>query len=118
MIHELGVDRHMEEILRVPDQERMTEQEFRRFLSERGIAGDHLDSLQRGAGEIVLHTGPHLGAFNSRISIPELIENAAAAAALCVGSRFCDERLERAPSGNREAEHPHIQASAANPFGN
>jgi hypothetical protein len=119
MIEEMGVDRHMEEILRIPDQERMTDGEFRKFLSDRGLAGDQLDSLQRGEGEIILHTGPHLGAFNSRISIPELIENTATAAAICIGARFCDERFAGgAPAGNLKTEQSSARASTVIPLVN
>lgn len=119
MIEEMGVDHHMEEILRVPDQERMTDTEFREFLNDRGVHGDLLDSLQRGAGEIILHTGPHLGAFNSRISLPELIENTAATAALCIGAKFCDMRFgSKKTAGDLKIEQSSARISIAVPFGN
>jgi hypothetical protein len=42
-----------------------------------------------------VHTGPHLGAFNNRISLPELTELVAAGAALCIAGRFWRTRSAR-----------------------
>lgn len=88
MVAEMGVDRHMEEVLRLPDQERMSDAEFRAFLTERGMRPREVASLRRGEREIVLPTGPHLGEFNGRISLPEMIRFLETAAALCVAGRF------------------------------
>ncbi len=85
MIEEMGVDRHMEEILRKVDQDQMSEDGFRRFLQERGHG--HIETA-RGAEDIVLRTGPHLGAFNDAISLPELIAAVEAFSGLCVAGRF------------------------------
>jgi hypothetical protein len=85
MIEEMGVDRHMEEILRKADQKQMSDSAFRRFLQERGQG--HL-AATRGAEDIVLRTGPHLGAFNDVISLPELIAAVEAFSGLCVAGRF------------------------------
>ena len=38
IIEEMGVDRHMEEILRIVDQNRMTAREFSQFLIDRGFS--------------------------------------------------------------------------------
>ncbi|HAA02557.1 MAG TPA: hypothetical protein DCE18_04200 [Syntrophobacteraceae bacterium] len=92
MIVEMGVDRHMEEILRVADQETMTDAEFQEFLGERGYSPEQAEGLERGAGDLMIHTGPHLGAFNNRISLPELIDLVAIASALCVAGRYRQER--------------------------
>ena len=46
----------------------------------------------KGQRDIVLMTGPHLGGFNQPISLPELIDFAAAGAARCVAGRFCLEQ--------------------------
>jgi len=85
MIEEMGVDRHMEEILRKADQDQMSDDAFRRFLQERGQG--HIEAT-RGAQDIVLRTGPHLGAFNDVISLPELIAAVEAFSGLCVAGRF------------------------------
>ena len=88
IIEEMGVDRHMEEHLRVADQRRMTRAAFESFLTERGYSREAVSSIRRGARDLSIQTGPHLGAFNRGISIPELIEAAAAVAATCILERF------------------------------
>jgi hypothetical protein len=88
MVEEMGVDRHMEEVLRLPDQERMTDAEFRAFLASRGMSPREALRPRRAEGEIVLRTGPHLGDFNGRISLPEMIRFLETASALCVAGRF------------------------------
>lgn len=93
MIDEMGVDRHMEEIVRIMDQQQMSDDQFKRFLMERGFSERQALARTRGLEEIVLHTGPHLGGFNDRISLPELIEATATLAASCVAGRFEQERL-------------------------
>lgn len=92
MREEMGVDRHMEEILRQPDQERMTDAEFRDHLRNRGVADAEIREFRRGEREIVLRTGPHLGGFNQRISLPEMIHFLETASALCVAGRFREDR--------------------------
>ena len=88
MVQEMGVDRHMEEVLRLPDQERMSDAEFRTFLTDRDFDPRDAVRLRRGDREIVLQTGPHLGEFNGRISLPEMIRFLETASALCVAGRF------------------------------
>ena len=92
LIDAMGVDRCMEEILRVHDQERMSDPEFYKFLKERGTSDDHIRTAKRAAADIALPTGPHLGDFNGRISPPELIEFVASAASLCVAGKFFRQR--------------------------
>jgi len=94
MVEEMGVDRYMEEILRVVDQREMTEDVFVDFLVERRIPKEKAMQMKKGAGDITLYTGPHLGGFNQRISIPELIESVSAMAALCLYGRYCEEKLK------------------------
>ena len=96
MIEEMGVDRHMEEILRVVDQEAMSHAMFRSFLQSRGMTATEARLVPKGGADIPLMTGPHLGGFNQPISLPELIDFAAAGAAYCVAGRFRHET-----SGNR-----------------
>ncbi|MEJ2040757.1 MAG: SidJ-related pseudokinase [Desulfosarcinaceae bacterium] len=88
MVEEMGVDRHMEEILRTADQNQMSPAQFRTFLLERGYPPDALAGVVRGRDDLVLPTGPHLGEFNRGISLPEIIEAVAAIAALCIAGRF------------------------------
>ena len=88
MVEEMGVDRHMEEVLRTPDQARMTDAEFRAFLASRGMTPREALRPRRAEREIVLRTGPHLGEFNGRISLPEMIRFLETASALCVAGRF------------------------------
>gem|GEM_PF-165673 len=87
MIAEMGVDRHMIEILRATDQNQMTQTEFQAFLAHRDIAGKQLSRIQKGAQDISFPSGPHLGDFNNRISLPEIIEASAAMAAVCMAGR-------------------------------
>ena len=85
MIEEMGVDRHMTEILRKADQLQMSGAAFSRFLARRGI---DTAGMTKAAGDIVLQTGPHLGAFNEPISLPELIRAVEAFSGLAVAARF------------------------------
>ena len=93
MIEEMGVDRHMEEILRVPDQQEMTDQAFRSFLKDRGYSERRAASQPKGVAEITIRSGPHLGGFNDTISLPELIEAVAAMAATCIAGRYWRESM-------------------------
>jgi hypothetical protein len=92
MIEEMGVDRHMEEVLRVTDQQRMSEAGFWTFLKERGFTEREILSFEKGAADIRIATGPHLGGFNQRISLPELIRFTASGTACCVSDRFWNGR--------------------------
>lgn len=109
MIDEMGVDRYMDEVLRIQDQEEMTEETFRALLQDCGVSADEARSMQKGERDIVLQTGPHLGGFNDRISIPELIEAVASFSALCMAGRWARDlaaplcrppapRIERSPA--------------------
>ncbi len=93
LIDEMGVDRHMEEILRTAEQKAMSEADFFDFLYSRGFQTEQIKHMEKGKKDITILTGPHLGGFNQQISIPELIEFTAAAAALCISDRYCNEKL-------------------------
>jgi hypothetical protein len=93
MIDEMGVDRHMEEVLRVVDQKQMSDKEFSKFLGERGYSEDEIKGFKKGVEDITIYTGPHLGGFNERISLPELIESAGTMAALCIAGRYWRENF-------------------------
>ncbi len=94
MVDEMGVDQYMEEILRVADQREMTDNGFISFLLQRGIPPSSATRMKRGACDIILYTGPHLGGFNQRISIPELIEAVATMAALCIYGKYREKTLK------------------------
>jgi hypothetical protein len=91
MIEEMGMDRYMEEVLRVVDQRRMTDDAFRRFLATRGYTGTQVRGLTKGVEDIVILSGPHLGGFNERISLPELTDAIGTMAALCMVGRYSRE---------------------------
>jgi hypothetical protein len=88
VIDEFGVDRYMEEIFRATDQQDMGDDEFIDFLLQRGFAGDDIIGLSKGIEDITIMTGPHLGGFNQRISLPELIHFTGTAASYCVCDRY------------------------------
>ncbi len=90
MVEEMGVDRFMEEILRVSDQQSMTDETFFRFLEQRGFSREEACRREKGKEDITLFTGPHLGGFNQRISLPELIEAIGTMSALCIYGKYCD----------------------------
>ena len=92
MIEEMGVDHHMEEVLRVVDQDGMSREAFDAFLMARGFSCAQAAAIPRGQADIVLQSGPHLGGFNQSISLPELIHMTGAVAADCVARRFRRER--------------------------
>ncbi|BCS96145.1 hypothetical protein DSLASN_17770 [Desulfoluna limicola] len=88
MIEEMGRDRHMEEILRARDQMTMDEADLRNFLIDRGYSSEGAENIPKGAADIVLFTGPHLGRFNGKISCPELIEFTATLASITITNGF------------------------------
>jgi len=88
MVEEMGVDHHMEEILRVADQHQMEAPEFRRFLEDRGFTREAARRIPKGVADVTLHTGPHLGGFNQRISLPEMTEAVGAMAAVCMLGKY------------------------------
>ena len=92
MIEEMGVDHHMEEVLRVIDQTQMDDAEFINFLRTRGHTAAQAVCRERGREDIVLLTGPHLGGFNQSISLPEMVEAVGAMAAMCVLGRYRAEQ--------------------------
>jgi len=91
MIEEMGVDTHMEEVLRQYDQQQMSGDQFAAFLFEHNFTERDERAAQRGEQDIIVHTGPHLGGFNQGISLIELIEAAAASSATCIVGRYSKE---------------------------
>ena len=88
MVEEMGVDRHMEELLRVVDQNVMTDDGFGVFMRERGYTDEEIMHLRKGRQDLLIQSGPHLGGFNEQISLPELIQAVATMSALCIAGRF------------------------------
>ncbi len=92
MIEEMGVDRHMEEILRILDQMEMTDQEFRAVLQNQGFLASEGERLEKGDKDITIYTGPHLGGFNERISVPELTAFLSTTSAFCIAGKYWQEK--------------------------
>ena len=88
----------MEEIFRATDQQEMSDDEFNEFLLERGFNGSNIDRLQRGLEDITIMTGPHLGGFNQRISLPELIHFTETATSYCICDRFTFDGFVKSPT--------------------
>ncbi len=89
LIEKMGLDENMEEILRVQDQQSMSDAQFSQFFMERGI--DDIKEYTQGEKDIVLITGPHLGGFSQPISVPTLIEFLFCLSSLCISDRFLME---------------------------
>lgn len=88
MIDEMGVDRHMTEILRLRDQAVMDRAMFEAFLRSRGYGEEKIRITPKDSADLTLFNGPHLGDFNRTISLPELIEAVGAIAGICVADRY------------------------------
>ncbi len=84
LIYAMGRDDNMEEMLRVRDQNDMSDEMFEDFLRRRGV----LDIPAKGVDDIILDTGPHLGGFNQTISTPKLIDYLFRYSALCIAFWF------------------------------
>ena len=84
LVEVMGKDENMEEMLRIRDQEEMSDEAFATFLAERGIQ----DGRAKGEADIILMTGPHLGGFNQPISVPGLIDVLFRFSALCISHCF------------------------------
>lgn len=92
MIDEMGVDRHMEEMFRIADQQVMSPDEFRSFLLDRNYTPEEIGRIKQGESDIAIPSGPHLGGFNEPISLPELIEAVETMAALCISGKYINTK--------------------------
>ena len=92
MIEEMGVDRYMEESLRVADQLEITDDEFADYLKEKGYSQTEIENLKKGEKDIDIESGPHLGEFNHGISLPEIIEAVETISALSIAGRYLSEK--------------------------
>ena len=88
MIDEMGIDRYMTELLRRTDQNELTDGEFSSFLLTKGYTPNEIKEIKRGEKDLLITSGPHLGDFNRRISLPELVESTAAMSALCIAGHY------------------------------
>jgi hypothetical protein len=92
LIDAMGRDDHMEEIIRGADMAGFSHKALTRLLSGCGYSGQEISRLKAAGEDVTVLTGPHLGAFNRRISVPELMPYLGACAAICVGDRFRREK--------------------------
>lgn len=91
LIQEMGMDTHMEEVLRIEDQIAMSRHQFEAFLLERGFSREEVALIHRGDTELRIMTGPHLGGFNQRISVPDIIDFIFSCSALCIAGRYLSQ---------------------------
>jgi hypothetical protein len=94
MIAEMGRDRYMVETLRSVDQKEMDLENFLSFLREGGMSEEEIAQQKKGACDIELASGPHLGNFNRQISLPELTDAVGVMAAICMDGRYVLERVQ------------------------
>ena len=66
MVEEMGVDRYMEEFLRVVDQNEMTDDDFRSFLRKREHPEEEAKNVMKGLKDIIVYSGPHFRLIASR----------------------------------------------------
>lgn len=90
LIEEMGVDRHMAEVLRSIDQREMTDRAFRIFLNDNGFTEKEIAHIEKGRDDLTIYSGPHLGGFNEGISLPELIAFLSMVSALCVAGKYLE----------------------------
>ena len=90
LIEALGVDRHMTEVFRMQDQLGYDFSSFQALVQRKALNAAHAQHCRPGENDITLVTGPHLGEFNSRISVPELITFTASVAGLCIARAYLD----------------------------
>ena len=90
LIDALGVDQHMTEVFRMQDQLGYDFQSFQAIVQRKALNAAHAQHCRPGENDITLVTGPHLGEFNSRISVPELITFTASVAGLCIARAYFD----------------------------
>ncbi|MEA2060577.1 MAG: SidJ-related pseudokinase [Thermodesulfobacteriota bacterium] len=91
LIEKMGIDDHMEEVLRINDQNNMDQETFENFLMERGFNRETIAVLKKGKKEITINTGPHLGGFNQKISVPQLTDFLFTCSALCISEKYTRE---------------------------
>jgi hypothetical protein len=99
LIEQMGVDRHMLELLRREDQNRMSTAAFYSLLSRHNLPVKSLAAIEKGRADIEIRSGPHLGPFNGPISVPELPTFLRSATAAIVAGRFMARRFSKGKGG-------------------
>ncbi len=92
LIEGMGVDRHMTEVFRMQDQLAYDPESFQALLRAKALDPGVTQNCLPGEQDITLVTGPHLGEFNSRISVPELTSFTAVVAGLCIAEAYFQEQ--------------------------
>ncbi|MFO7801949.1 MAG: SidJ-related pseudokinase, partial [Desulfovermiculus sp.] len=92
LIEALGVDRHMTEVFRMQDQFEYDPASFQALLRAKALDPGEAENYLPGEQDITLVTGPHLGEFNSRISVPELTGFTAVVAGICIAEAYFQEQ--------------------------
>jgi len=101
IVQEMGVDHHMDEMVRITDQKSMSDSAFEEFLKRNQLTQKDVVQIEKGKEDLSIVTGPHLGEFGREISIPELTEFLEVASATCVlgkylmENKFVSERIFR-----------------------
>jgi hypothetical protein len=98
MIEEMGIDRYMEEIFRIADQNEITDEEFADYLKGKEYSQSQINNLEKGSQDIVIESGPHLGEFNHDISLPEIIEAVETISALSIVGRYLSKSACQSPT--------------------
>ena len=93
LIDQMGVDRHMRELLRIEDQNRMSDSVFSDYVARYGLPVESAAKNVKGCADIEVRSGPHLGEFNGPISVPELTAFLRSASAAIVAGRFVAQRF-------------------------
>ncbi|MCP3921536.1 MAG: SidJ-related pseudokinase [Desulfobacterales bacterium] len=91
LVSEMGYDKNMDEIIRVVDQKELSQEEFTSMLLYKGLKTEDISRIKKGNKDIVLSTGPHLGSFNGKISVPELTDYLVKASSLCIIGKFLNQ---------------------------
>ena len=102
LIEVMGIDRDMEETLRVQDQNSMDNRQFNQFLTSKGLTEKQVARHKQGQADITILSGPHLGGFNQAISIPELIEKLFGFSSLCISNCYLAQNGLNPESANRD----------------
>ncbi|MBW2145294.1 MAG: hypothetical protein JRG75_12985, partial [Deltaproteobacteria bacterium] len=91
IVQEMGVDAHMDEMVRITDQKAMSDSAFEEFLKSNQLTRKDVAQIKKGKEDLAIVTGPHLGEFGREISIPELTEFLEVASATCVLGKYLAE---------------------------
>ncbi len=99
LINQMGMDRHMLEILRIEDQNRMSTEAFKAFVARYNLSAGGTATIEKGRADLEVQSGPHLGNFNGPISVPELTAFLRSASAAIVAGRFMARRFANGKGG-------------------